>query len=196
MAGTAQTVPFIPAFAAFIAEKFPALEGRALAVSDVELNAENIPKKLPIAVLALQNEDAVWSERSNMAPEITEVIQLSFIMKPERYVRSDGTESPFWSFYNYHQTRNTLVQALMDYRTPQGGRVRYRQMRQAGDQLTTEITFTLTHHFRWCGDETAGRVIEGNGVDCPTIQTCILGAPDLQCCECTDPTSTASDNCP
>lgn len=150
MAQPLETGPVLPALAAAVAEWFPDLGGRSIAVSEAEITKDNVPT-LPLAMVALVHEEnGQRTTQSNIDPELTETIALQFWIAPARYKRADNSESPFWAFYDYETLRDKLMAELGRWCSPRGGRVLYRRMDVESDALAVVITFTLAHSFVWC----------------------------------------------
>lgn len=184
----------LPDLAKAIADAFPELEGRALAVSEAEITAENVPSLLPIAMLAVVSDDTVWPEKTNARVEIAETFMIKFMLKPVKIRRPDGAETPFWAFYDPVPLRNRLYALLWTYRSPAParGRVRPSRMDFGADPLSTEISFTCTHKSFWCEPPAEPLLAPG----CLTVQACFVPAPAPECCVC-EPTAeeTAAADC-
>lgn len=138
----------LPALAAKIAEWFPELNGRSVAVSDAEVTKENMPT-LPVAMVALIKEDGNHSVQSNYAAP-SEDISLEFWFQPRRYLREDGSESPFWAFYDYDALRQRLLENLMGWVTPRGNKIQYVNVSTAATQFAVAVVFKLRHAFVFC----------------------------------------------
>src|SRR5262249_32761044 len=74
-------------------------------------------------------------------------------LKPNRYVNSTQTETPFWSFYDYEAIRNRLLTGLYQYTGPNKERIWYRGLTQEADEFAEILTFTLQARYNWCPDE-------------------------------------------
>lgn len=143
------TAPTLPALAKAIGEWFPDLGGRSIAVSEAEVTAENVPT-LPLVMVALQKETSDHAVRSNGDITITEDILIQFWSAPERYKRADGSESPFWAYYDYSAVRDALLMRMLDWKSPAGYRLRYVGMDIESDPLAVVLTFNFRHEFKWC----------------------------------------------
>lgn len=192
------TAPVLRDLAVAIAGAFPEVEDRAFAVSEWDLTAENVPSKFPICVLALGREQYDWGPSNNSSKEkwVSETVIVKFLMQPERMRRADGSESPFWRFYDYSEVRDRCLDLLEDYRSPSGGRIIPQSLDIGADQLAVELTFTLMHRFKWCAGAKVPLVAAGQMRPVLTL----LGPPETDCCTCPDAASTVaaatSANCP
>lgn len=147
--------PTLVALARAIGEWMPELGGRSIAVSEAEITAENVPT-LPLAMVALQKETAEYSVRNNGNPTIKEDILVQYWVKPARYRRGDGSESPFWSFYDYASVRDRLLGAAFQWRSPRKARIKYLSMDIEAEQLAVVLTFRFEHEFVWCPPDPPG----------------------------------------
>lgn len=144
---------FLPALADAIADWFPELGGRALAVSEVELTKENVPT-LPLAMTAFVRSLAEPPVRGPATMfDITDTFIVEFWLPPARYKKANGSETPFWSYYDYEAIRDTLLSNLAYWESPNGERIAYRGMMVEADVFAVTLTFTFIAVFRWCPDK-------------------------------------------
>lgn len=137
----------LPRLAESIKEWFPELEGRSLAVTEIEVTKENIPT-LPICLVGLVGEKGNPVKGSRRTePEDTVVVQ--FWMHPERYKAANG-ETPFWGYYDYEQLRNRLLTGLLDWKSPWGEFLYYDTLDIEADALAVVISFHFKHKFVFC----------------------------------------------
>jgi hypothetical protein len=150
--GTQMTL--LPKIASDIAIWFPELEGRALAVADADqLTRENTPK-LPLVMVALAREqsDQPLSSAKTFINLRDEFI-IEFWLEPNRYKKSNGTESPFWSYFDYQSIRDRLLTGFTSgYLGPNGERISYRYLAQESSTFAVVLTFTFTASYQWCQD--------------------------------------------
>lgn len=146
------TRDFLEKAAAAIAEWFPELGGRAFAVSEVDPfdNKTNIPT-LPVAVVALVREtyNHNWRGRTTEFDFITNFV-VEFMLPPSRIQRANGSETPFWSFYDYKKIRDGLLSNFPKWE--HGGGIEFVSMDQEADPLAVYISFSFNRHARWCAD--------------------------------------------
>lgn len=141
---------FLPALAAAITEWFPDLGGRALAVSEVSITKENVPT-LPLVMVAFARSTADPPARSHHEEfEITDEFVVEFWLEPARYKKANGSETPFWSYYDYEKIRDQLLNNVIRWETPGGERIAYRSMSMEADQLAVTLTFVFRAVHRWC----------------------------------------------
>lgn len=141
---------FLPALAEQIALWFPELKGRALAVSEVEITKDNVPT-LPLAMVAFIRSTA--DPPSNSSHEVFEVVDtfiVDFWLEPERYKKANGSETPFWSYYDYEAIRDTLLGNMVRWDAPGGERIAFRGLTIEAEPLAVTLTFTFAATFRWC----------------------------------------------
>lgn len=145
----------LPALAAAIAEWFPEFNGRALAVSEIdEITKQNLPT-LPLAVVALIRETSKHAYQSNGRIEMIEEFIIEMNFDPNKYQLEDGSESPFWSYYNYDYWRDKLLYHIVTERweTPRNGLIEYVEMTQETDPFSVSLVFKFKHHYRYCPPE-------------------------------------------
>lgn len=144
----------IPNLVQQIAQWFPDLQGRCIAVSDAEITKENMPTQLPLAIVGLQKIMFTPTAKTGRKPEITEDILVQFWMKPERYKKKGGTESPFWSYYDYDKILDRLVAQLLQWETPRGTRLSVASMDfEVDSEFAVILTFNVHHVYHWCAPD-------------------------------------------
>lgn len=112
-----QDTRFLPAVAEAVGQWFPELGGRALAVSEVTITKENIPT-LPLAMVAFVK--STGNQPDNSTSEMFDIVDsfvIEFWLEPARYKKANGSETPFWSFYDYDAVRDTLLSNLVRWET-------------------------------------------------------------------------------
>lgn len=142
------TESFLPALAKKVSECFPELGGRSLSVSLIDYSKDTIPT-LPIALIVAVKEKYKGGGQVKRV-EVEELVAVEFWFEPVRYKTSSGTESPFWSYYDYSAIRDRLFTCLRSWRTPQGGVVDPKEMEISADHYTVAIRFELLHCFVFC----------------------------------------------
>ncbi len=140
--------PTLPALATAIRGWFPELKGRAFAVSEADVTRENVPE-LPLVMVALARESAEHSAQSNMPIQISEDVLIQFWLQTDRYRKTDGSESPFWAYYNYEAIRDTFLANTFGWRSPRDGLLQYVSMDIEADQIAVVLTFRMNHIFLW-----------------------------------------------
>lgn len=143
--------PTIQALARKLAEWFPELGGRSIAVSEVDPfdNQTNVPT-LPLAIVALVSEAGQQGTNGQRRIEITDDLLVQFMFKPEKYDRSNGQKTPFYSFYDYEGYRDRLLMGLQGYRSPSGGGFSYRRLDVESDEFAVYLSFRLSCNYTWC----------------------------------------------
>jgi len=177
----------LPALAAAIAEWFPELGGRAMAVAESAVTKENIPT-LPLCVVAFARSVGEQSSKSRQSQfEVTDHIVIEFWLPPEMYKRANGSDAPFWSYYNYEAIRDKLLTHLITWTAPRNARIAYRALTTEADHLAVTLTFSFLAVINWatCREEPPDMLISPIRIN--------ICAPATECCvpECVDP-----DPCP
>lgn len=179
--------PTLPALAKAIAETFPELEGRSIAVSEVDPfdKSTNIPT-LPIAVVALVGETGDGSK----VPNLTDDILVHFVFEPVKYKKEDGKDSPFFAFYDYETLRDRMLSLARNWTSPRGSILRYRSLDVESDEFAVYIAMRFGMETRWCEpEELAAKPVPF------VITTSVLGAagkcPPRECPEPEDPCDAA-----
>ena len=133
-------------FADILAEKlrewFPELEGRAVAVSNSDPFTPQTMPSLPLAIVALVEEDYGSGDSLNT------VWAVEFMFPPSRYLLKGGGESPFWTHFDYTPLRDILLEHL-----PSLGKVRLLRMEMDSDPAAVYISFRIRRESRWCSPE-------------------------------------------
>lgn len=150
METTVKREPLLVDFANHVAKWFPELDGRALAVSEAQIDRENIPT-LPLAMISLEREVGNHKVATRRIDPVESFV-LEFWFEPERYKKRDGSESPFWGFYNYETIRNRLLHHLLRYKSPVGERVQYVNLTVESSEFAVALTFRLQHSYEFCDE--------------------------------------------
>jgi hypothetical protein len=140
---------FLPTLAEAVAEWFPELGGRSLAVSEVTINKQNIPT-LPLAMVAFARGTGEGTKNNRYVFDMADAFVIEFWLQPERYKKKDGSTTPFWSYYDYEAIRDTLLANLAAWDYEGGERVSYRGLSIEADELAVTLTFAFVAEFRWC----------------------------------------------
>lgn len=143
--------PVLIALSRAIAGWFPQLDGRAFAVSEVDPfdGQTNVPT-LPVAVLALLTEQANQSTNGGRRISLSSQVMLQFIFEPVKYKRQNGSDTPFYAYYDYEAVRDRLLRFLTKWRTPRNGAVSYQTMDVESDEFAVYIAFKLLVTEEWC----------------------------------------------
>lgn len=187
----------IPAIAAAIAEWFPELNGRSIAVSEVEPFADktNVPT-LPIAVVALVAETGEQTRNGGGKINLTSDILVQFIFEPIKYNREDGSELPFFAFYDYEPIRDKLLEQTAKWRGPGNFGLSYTGLTVESTPFAVYIAFSFTAVKDWCQaapvDECGNPVKEGH--DLLILYNVCPASSKIPCCDC-EPTPEPEDPC-
>jgi len=181
----------LPALAAAVAEWFPELNGRAMAVSESAVTKENIPT-LPLAVVAFVRSVGEQSVKSRQSQyEITDHFIVEFWLSPEKYKRANGSDAPFWSYYNYEAIRDKLLTHMATWKAPRDARIAFRALDTEADHLAVTMTFGFIAAVNWkaCIAYPPDMIIDHIGFN--------ICSPEPDCCvpeDCLDPDP--CDPCP
>ena len=144
------SIPLLPAIADAIAEWFPELNKRALAVSECTVTKENVPT-LPLVMVAfVRSTGPQPTTGNNLNFEITDAFIIEFWLEPARYKKANGSETPFWSYYPYQEIRDKLLTNLSYWQTPNGERIAYRGLNIEAESVAVTLTFAFVAVHNWC----------------------------------------------
>ena len=181
----------LPALAAKIAEWFPELGGRAMAVSESAVTKENIPT-LPLAVTAFVRAVGEQSQVTRQSQyEIVDHFIVEFWLPSEKYQRANGSDAPFWSYYNYEAIRDKLLTNMAAWQPPRNARIAFRALDTEADHLAVTMTFGFVAAINWRVCSIPGPDMIINGIP---VNICV---PESNCCipeDCFDP-PTCEDPC-
>ena len=179
---------FLPALAEQLAIWFPETNGRALAVSEVSITKDNVPT-LPLVMTAFIRSTADTNKRGNLDNfEIADTFIVDFWLEPARYKKSNGSETPFWSYYDYEQIRDTLLWKMGRWDPPGCEMISYRGMTIEAEPLAVTLTFTFMAYSRWVAPKAIDEDVQ------------IIGGIKFNMCtplaDCCDPECFDEDPCP
>jgi len=142
----------LPAVANAIAEWFPLLKGRSIAVADATITRENVPTLPLVAVVFIASKGDQLRQSYSEQFKMEDDFAVQFWMKPERYTDAHGNETPFWSYYPYEYIRDKLLSNLVRWQTPNKERIAYRGMNVQADAMAVTLTFHFCATFQWCAE--------------------------------------------
>lgn len=144
----------LPNIARNVALWFPELAGRSLAVSEADITEQNMPT-LPLCMVALANVDAekwVWQSAASRT-ELADNFMVEFWLESVKLRKADGSETPFWAFYNYEDFRDRLLTEIVRYVGPRGQRVEFLKMTVESLPYAVILSFQFRSHLKWCANE-------------------------------------------
>lgn len=144
-----ENAELLPLVAALIAESFPELNGRALAVTEAVITPANLPT-LPLVIVAPLTQ--TFSDNGGYRLPTQEEFMLEFWLKPEREQTATGGETPFWTYYEYNKLRNRVKSIFAGWRG-QGGTVIMRTMEIDADEFAVSISFRMRATYEECVPE-------------------------------------------
>lgn len=151
----------IPALAAACAKWFPEMDGRFIAVSEIEPfdNASDVPT-LPIGFVALVSETGTQGNTGGLI-NISDDVMVHFAFTPVKYKNAEGLDTPFFAYYDYEPIRDKLLSYTQAWRSPRNMGLQYRGMAVEATPLAVYITFRFTVAGKWCQpDEFAAKPID------------------------------------
>lgn len=154
MAEVEQPKRLLPSIAADVALWFPELGGRSIAVSEAQISKQNLPT-LPLVMVSLArqtNQDApIQAARHTL--NLMDRFVIEFWLEPARIHKADGTETPFWAYYDYEAIRDRLLAGLTGgYLGPNSERISYFNMTMESDAYAVTLAFTFNATYQWCVD--------------------------------------------
>lgn len=187
----------LPDVAAKVAEWFPEFGGRSLAVSEVDVNRENLPT-LPLVMVALVRSDVNgnWNWKSPSAQQqLYDDFVIDFWLEPVIIPRADGSQTPFWAFYNYEPLRNRLLTKIRRYIGPSKQRLEFREMTIDAEPFAVTLSFRFRGHFDWCPDED-DEPGDGQIIGAGTIKQSLCAPASTVCSPCFSEPAKECNPCP
>lgn len=162
---------FIPSLAAALADFFPEMEGRFIAVSEIEpFDATNVPT-LPIGFVALVSEKGAGTGNITMNDDVL----VHFAFEPVKYKTAAGQDTPFFAFYDYEPIRDKIVAFSQSWRSPRNGGLAYKSMDIEASPFAVYISFRFEAAFKWCiPDELAAKPVQFDIVARTRLAACTI----------------------
>lgn len=141
-----------------VRRRFPELQGRAFAVSEIEpLRAPSVPLTLPLAAVALLRIVNVGDPDDHLS--LQELFVVEFMFQTAAYQTQEGRATMFVSFYDYEDIVERMGNLCMEWITPRRSRLKFQRMNIEALPRFVCMSFTLAHNWRWCpGEETPPRL--------------------------------------
>jgi len=127
----------------------PELDGRVIAVSEMEVNRANMPT-LPICMTALRDVTFRHAEQTNQDPWIVEQIVTEFWFESNRIKNSKSQETPFWAYYDYDKLLFKIVKFVLGWTSPKGYKFKITRMDIESSDLAVHVAFEFFHQYRFC----------------------------------------------
>lgn len=145
------TKEFLPELADLVAEWFPELGGRSVAVTEAEVTKQNRPN-LPLAILALNREEGSNAPRAPSDVTISDDFIIEFWLELKKYHHAETNhELPFWAYYPYEKIRDRLLtKMLRESLARESWGIRYISMDVAADADAVILTFRFSRNYIWC----------------------------------------------
>jgi hypothetical protein len=128
---------------------FPEMERRIIAVSEMEVQRDNIPT-FPIAMFALQDINFAHDAKSNKSPDLVETFVGEFWFRSNKILNSKSKETPFWAYYDYDPLLQKFVDFILQWESPRGYPVQLVKMDLESSDLAVMLSFTLRHTYTFC----------------------------------------------
>lgn len=145
------TIATLPQIAAKINEWFPEVKGRAFAVADSDITPQNMPT-LPCCMVALLRAPA-GPRNTIRTPAATDNIAIEFWFEPIKSQKADGSESPFYAFYDYEKIRKRLGTKIAQWSTEGGNQLKYSMMDVEATPFAVIIQFTYLQDIFICTED-------------------------------------------
>lgn len=182
------TKPTLPALMEDLSAWFPELEGRCIAVSEVEPfgDGTNMPT-LPMAFAALVSATGQQPQRgANIT--LNDDVLVHFMFEPVKYQKADGNNSAFFAFYDYETLRDKMLSFSQQWLSPRGSGLTFTSMDVEAEERAVLIAFRFNLSEKWCLPEEFAE--EPTKVD--IIPRMYAAQGTKPCCE---PCSPAEDPC-
>lgn len=142
---------FLPQLARLVAEWFPELDGRAIAVTEIDkITPDNRPT-LPIAILAFNRELSEHPYKGNRSPILTDDFVIEFWFAVKKYAKKDKSQSPFWQYFPVEAYRTKLLgYILRESKRHDDWGIQYISMDLTTDPQAVMLTFRFNRNYMWC----------------------------------------------
>jgi hypothetical protein len=168
----------VESLAEAVAEWFPELNGRSIAVSEVApfREAAHVPT-LPVCATAMLNGAGVQAKTGGKL-ELSDTLVTLFAFEPVKYKNAEQQDTPFYAFYDYEPIRDTMIEKLRSWRTPRNGQLRYLSIDVDANEFAVYIAITLGLYEEWCPPKvkgqsfTIGTSLKPSAVPCPGTDEC------------------------
>jgi len=179
----------LPEIAKAVAAAIPELEGRAVAVSEVQPFASKLTvPTLPIATVGLINERASQSKTGGGRIRLESDIAIFLFLEPVKYTLKNGADSAFFAYYDYEDIRDRILSYIRNKATI-GANLSYNGLAVNSDEFAVyiELRFTATD-YQWCDPYKAESFEQTVGVR--------LLEPTAGCCDTTCTKPKQAQQCP
>jgi hypothetical protein len=157
----------IPSFATAIRAHFPELERRAFAVSFVDFKQFR-PGILPVALVCLGESGggAQDAYRGGVIKKADGIV-VHYVSKLVKYKGADGTETPYFAYYDYEALELRMIDCAKAWKSPRGGLMEYRGVEPDPGEADVTLNFKFTHHYEICMNDDDNDHIEHKHEELP-----------------------------
>lgn len=150
-----------------IALHFEELEGRVIAVSEIEpFDQTNVPT-LPLCAVALLTESGSQNENGGGRIGLSDDVLVYFMFKAERYKKKDGGNTPFYAYYDYETVRDKLLGLTKSWHSSRGGALSYTSLEMDSDEYAVYLSFRFNIITKaWCdpAEQQAAMIIQPGAI--------------------------------
>lgn len=139
-----EKLSFVEQVAERLKDWLPELEGRSIAVSEIEpiKSPEELPA-LPLAAVAMVGQTYEGPEPS----QITTRFAIEIMLKPVRYKDKDGCDTPFWAYYDSDSIRDRIFVGMQEFAGTNPV-----SMEVDATRLAVFLSFEFDRQSKWDGD--------------------------------------------
>jgi hypothetical protein len=149
----------------------------------VEITKQNVPT-LPLVMVGFVNSVANPPQLSSQDEiDMTDAFVVEFWLEPAKYKKSNGGETPFWSYYDYETVRDTLLSKMNRFIMPGPGgeqrtpHISYRGLNIEAQEFAVTLTFAFIARFNWCTPNTDfGDKMPAIGIRLCAAESCVPDA--------------------
>lgn len=172
----------LPALARAVAAAFPELNGRCIAVSEVDaFDGETHLPRLPFGLVALVGETSTQGLNSGGHIPIEDDILVQLLFDSKRYLTADRANSPFFAYYDYETVRDRMLAVTKGWRSPRNAGLAFRTMAVESDEYAVSISFRFASALQWCLPE---HLAEQPAMLVDRVHARVQPAPAVECDPC------------
>lgn len=128
---------------------FPEMETRLFEVTDIDQISKDTVPLMPLMVGAF-----IRTLNSNPNNIQLGTVDQSFIIelwyKPERYLKSDGSESPFWAAFDYEPKIDKIIEFTKSWVSPRGATLIFQEANVDAGPMASILSIKFSHKYVWC----------------------------------------------
>lgn len=149
-----------------LVEDFPEYNSRVIAVSEADVQEDNIPSEPLIMVSCVNVLFSGGDVKTNQEVEVTENLVIEFWDKTEQVKNRNKQDTPFWAFYDYDDILERMAVFGNEFRSPRKNRIKLQRMDIDSSKAALVLAFTAQHVFVACRDRDEGTIMKIVGKAC------------------------------